>query len=202
MPFVKWDFCLQPRDKPHCQLQASWPGSGKSSIPQKTKVPAKHSWLNYPCQQGCREHPVLGVQAFRRSGLGFALGRLHFFGADYVTDFKKQCLLPACQPANQPLIHKQTMEGEKWWAAFWCHLCCWWNQLKTAEVNKTDEIQEGKHEYTKSQSQASFYFLGLNIYVWLQVYCLTEHRAMSNRGLETEHSIRNTEPTQHVHGKN
>lgn len=39
---------------------------------------------------------------FRRSGLGFALWRLCFFGAHYVTDFKKQCLLPACQPANQP----------------------------------------------------------------------------------------------------
>lgn len=36
---------------------------------------------------------------------------------------------------------------------------------KTAEVNKTDEIQEGKHEYMKIQNQALFYILGLNVSV-------------------------------------
>lgn len=36
---------------------------------------------------------------------------------------------------------------------------------KLQKSTKQIEIQEEKYEYMKIQSQASFYFLGLNIYV-------------------------------------
>lgn len=112
-------------------------------------------WISHASRDAASTQCLM-FRVFRRSWLGFALWRLCFFGANYVADFKKQCLLPACQPENQPLIHKQTLEGDKCWAAFWYHLCCCCNWLKKNCRSQQNRWNPRRKAWVYENSKSSF----------------------------------------------